>query len=262
MSHIFWMCLFCPFIMMVACRPVSVVPKSTSTFEPNDLASATQLEATSLATALVESQIEPPATVTAVSTRLLENNQVALHMIQLQSRIFIPEPGVETAVIALQKRTPTDQTFHALIQFAHIPTEQERNALENAGVALLAYVPTNTWFVAIPAALDLHSEPLVQASWIGMIQPVDRLNPELAALSWGRQTETQYLNVRFFADVPTSQAAQLLLDQGATISERIPDFNRFTIQIPNTKVAALAELDGVQWITAAAPPKTTGGNEP
>lgn len=253
--------------MVIACTPTDAVSGPTSTSESIELTAAPQLEvveqATNPATSPVLNATEPPpATVTAVSTRMLENEQATLLMVQLQSRTFTPEPGVETAVIDLQKRTPTEQQFHALIQFTHIPTEQERNALENAGINLLAYVPTNTWFVAIPATLDLHGEPLVQASWIGMIQPNDRLAPELAALLGETQTGTQNLDVRFFDDVLASQAAQLLLEQGATIIERIPDFHRFTVQMPNAGVAALAELDGVQWITAATPPKTTGGNEP
>ena len=46
-----------------------------------------------------------------------------------------------------------EKTF-AVIQFETIPTTEERNQLQHAGIELLDYIPNNTYTVTITGSLD------------------------------------------------------------------------------------------------------------
>jgi subtilisin family serine protease len=179
--------------------------------------------------------------------------------VRLKSREFVPAPGVDQAVQMQQQAAVPDERIHVLVQFWQIPSDAERASLENAGVDLLAYVPTNTWFASMPAGSNLQSEALAGARWIGAIQPEDRIAPTLRA-GGGRVTQddgTVSLDLRFFADVTNAEVAQIVARYNGVIEAQAPEFHRYTVRIDPGAIDALASEDGVQWIADAAPPKTT-----
>jgi subtilisin family serine protease len=180
--------------------------------------------------------------------------------VRLKSREFVPAPGVDQAVQMQQQAAVPDERIHVLVQFWQIPSDAERASLENAGVDLLAYVPTNTWFASMPAGSNLQSEALAGARWIGAIQPEDRIAPTLRAGGGARVTHddgTVSLDLRFFADVTNAEVAQIVARYNGVIEAQAPEFHRYTVRIDPGAIDALASEDGVQWIADAAPPKTT-----
>jgi hypothetical protein len=181
--------------------------------------------------------------------------------VRLKLREFVPVPGVELAVERQQQTASPGERIHALVQFWQIPSNGGRTALENVGVELLAYVPANTWFVSMPAGLSLQSDALAGVRWIGAIQPKDRMASTLQAGVLGPHAThddgTVSLDVRFFADVTDAEVTRLLAAYDAVIETKAPDFHRFTVRLDPQTIASLASEDGIQWITEAAPPKTT-----
>jgi hypothetical protein len=153
--------------------------------------------------------------------------------ILLKSRQFAPTPGMDKAMATQLSASPTGRS-HVLVQFDRIPTAEEREALERAGVKLLAYVPHNAWFASVPAAVSLSDKALVSARWLGSILPQDKLPADLwegQIGPWAVNADGSVnLDVLFFADVPLDEA-------------------------PRQAITALASEDGVQWIVEAPPPK-------
>lgn len=257
MQRVFFILLF---LGLVGCAPDGAAPQPEAATEPGEVfIPVEEADAPEASADAVETEATPEQTHSAGSSPADAGEASDLYPIQLQSRTFVPEPGVETAVRTLQQNTPESQSLHLLIQFADIPDDAERQSLENAGVILLDYVPQNSWFVSVPAALDLQSDPLANAVYVGAIQPADRLDPTLSELLDAATQDPIALEVRFFSDVPPDAAKTQLINQGAVILASVPDFYRFTVQIPQDKVATIASLNDVQWITNAAPPKTTDG---
>jgi hypothetical protein len=180
--------------------------------------------------------------------------------VRLKSREFVPAPGIDQAVQMQGQAAAPDERIHVLVQFWQIPSDTERASLENAGVDLLAYVPTNTWFASMPAGSNLQSEALAGARWIGAIQPEDRTAPNLRAGQGARVTHddgTVSLDLRFFADVTSAEVSQIIAKYGGVIEAEAPEFHRFTVRVDPEAIDALASEDGVQWIADAPPPKTT-----
>lgn len=257
MHRVFFILLF---LWLAGCAPPGHTNDLENAAEASETSSPTAQNALQNTAVVAGEAVETPDPVSnAASSSTRAAIETTLRPIQLQSRTFVPEPGVETAVHTLQQNSQSAQQLHILIQFADIPTDAERQAMQNAGVFLLEYVPQNSWFVSVPVSLDLQSDPLGSALYIGQIQPADRLDPVLVELLDADTAGTVTLHVRFFSDVPSGLAEKQLLDQGAAVLDSLPDFSRYTVQIPQSKVGAIAEMNDVQWITNAAPPKTTDG---
>jgi hypothetical protein len=190
------------------------------------------------------------------SSEIAEDPNSQDYIVRLKSREFVPDPGVEPDVEMLLQSTRSGERVHALVQFWHIPSDIDRANLEIAGVELLAYVPENTWFVSLPAGSSLQSEELANTRWIGAIQPEDRMGTNLDLQSDDADGTAISLEVRFFADVTTAEAKQLLTGYDAVIEAEAPEFHRFTVSLNRQAISSLANEDSVQWITEAAPPKT------
>jgi hypothetical protein len=179
-------------------------------------------------------------------------------MILLKSRQFAPAPGMSKAMAAQLSASPTGRS-HVLIQFDHIPTAKEREALEEAEVKLLAYVPHNAWFASVPATVSLSDRALASARWLGSILPQDKLPASLwegQVGPWAVNADGSVnLDVLFFADVPLDEARQIVAVHGGHVEEELPEFHRLRVWAPRPAITALAGEDGVQWVVEAPPPK-------
>ena len=70
--------------------------------------------------------------------------------ILLKARHFTPDKGLSNlAQQEINLRTTEVQT-HLLVQFEHIPTDEEKKELEELGIKLGSYVPNNAWYVSVP----------------------------------------------------------------------------------------------------------------
>ncbi|HID63743.1 MAG TPA: peptidase S8, partial [Anaerolineae bacterium] len=178
--------------------------------------------------------------------------------ILLKSRQFVPAPGMDKAVAAQLSASSTGRS-HVLIQFDHIPTAGEREALEGAGVKLLAYVPHNAWFASVPATVSLSDKALASARWLGSILPQDKLRAGLwegQVGPWAVNADGSVsLDVLFFADVPLNEARQIIVAHGGHIEGELPEFHRLRVRAPGQAIATLAGEDGVQWVAEVPPPK-------
>jgi hypothetical protein len=178
--------------------------------------------------------------------------------ILLKSRRFIPTPGMDKAVAAQLSTSPTARS-HVLVQFDHILTGEEREALEESGVKLLAYVPHNAWFASVPTTVSLSDKALVSVRWLGSILARDKLPAGLwegQVGPWAVNADGSVnLDILFFADVPLDKAHQIVAAHSGDIQDELFDFHRLKVRAPKPAITALAGEDGVQWVVEAPPPK-------
>lgn len=188
------------------------------------------------------------------------------YTIQLRSRTFVPSAGIEQTLFAQQAESTGADRLHTLIQFWDIPTDAQRESLENAGVQLLGYVPQNTWFASIPGGIDLQNTfAAANVRWAGSVQAADKVSATVQNETFGpyavNNDGTISVQVLFFPDVDRRAAMQSLLDLGATFAEKGVYSNRFTVRLDSQQVDAIAAMDGVQWVDSAPPPKVTMNDE-
>ena len=111
--------------------------------------------------------------------RAQDNSQYRLH---LQNEAFIPAKNITTESIAdLDKRTAK---FHGrsfvIIQFESIPTISERQQLQQAGIELLDYIPSNAYTAIVKGTPDVNALLRTKARALFEPQPVQKMQPVLA----------------------------------------------------------------------------------
>jgi hypothetical protein len=100
----------------------------------------------------------------------------------LKSGSVIPEKNISADKInELARKAPQAQgKLFLVIQFEKIPTEEERNQLQQAGIELLDYVPNNAYTVTVTGALNTTLLGQVKARAIIALTPEQKMQPDLA----------------------------------------------------------------------------------
>ena len=135
----------------------------------------------------------------------------------------------------VQSRGPLDNSFRALLQAA--------------GASVVSYVPNNAYLVraTASAAQQVEADPQTQA--VLPYEPYYKLKPALLQLAVEQQPlpDQALLNVLVFADARQA-ALDGLQKLGANVLSEAPSpFGPvFTVQPPNTALAAIAGLSAVQ----------------
>ena len=72
------------------------------------------------------------------------------YQIQLRSRTFVPEPGLEANVESMAARlVERERMAHVFVQFNTLPSAGKRKQLEAVGIRLLRYVGGNTYTASV-----------------------------------------------------------------------------------------------------------------
>jgi len=152
---------------------------------------------------------------------------------------------------------------HIIIQLRDVPTHDERTVLGNEGVELLpgGYLHTNAWFaVSEPENLP-NIATLPNVLWMGMIEPMDRLSPQLygflegkgSDMEWTDESGNIHLYLEFFSDIGKEDAFDLLEDRFFSIRHGPwdPVLNGCPVTLDERDHSTLSRLireDMIQWI--------------
>ena len=185
------------------------------------------------------------------------------YAILLKSRSFVPPTDISPAALdALEQpvKEAEAEARHILLQLYYVPSDAEREALRNTGISLLEYIPNNAWVAIVTGS---PSKTVSQAAdeqpglirWAGVFALTDKTNPVIHADLESSDTEAMNYSVKFFEDVSSDLARQILGAVGAEITEEIADFSRYEIALPRARLSELAGYDSVQWVQPGTPPK-------
>jgi hypothetical protein len=173
--------------------------------------------------------------------------------IYLQSRTFVPEPGLREDDLTRMLAQP-DARVHFLLQLAQVPSEELRQKIESYGVRLLKYLPRDAYIAS--AAKD---EKLLRAlaaaegvRWIGALMPEDKMTWDLIAgkvSPWTHASDGRVrLLVRFHADVSVEEAGAALKNAGVKPEGAVRSLNAYAVTLPWQAIGTLARSDAVKWI--------------
>jgi len=181
----------------------------------------------------------------------------AEYKIYLSSRQFIPEPGISDTLRSMLVNT-SSKRIHVLLQFYHIPNNDERYELSNLNVTLCSYVHNNAYFASIPTKYltDIYNLSFVR--WIGEILPEDKISRYIRNGTIGdwaiNPNGTVNLIVEFFKDVSLDDAERIIERYDGVTNSRVRSINALVVTIPQDAIHELANEDSVQWIEEVTPP--------
>ena len=200
--------------------------------------------------------------ISTVSTIEASSQSLEEYELLFTSRQFVPALGVSYSTEADITTSPLERV-HVLIQFYRTPNATEREALKDAGVNLVGYIPNNAWFVSIPASenslMEIMNTPIVR-SVVG-IQPEDKMQDvvkkrEFGNWSFDPVTNSVNLTIIFFKDVSSIDAEQIISRYNGVVIGTAPIINAFVVKFPVEFISALASEDSIKWIEEVPPPGT------
>jgi Subtilase family/MAM domain, meprin/A5/mu/Secretion system C-terminal sorting domain/PKD domain len=181
------------------------------------------------------------------------------YTIKINSGWFVPNENIE---LFNEKNTPikkelVNDRYYRWLQFKEIPTQHERELMEQMGISFLDYLPNYTYIVSIPAQFDLSDlKPFLPRSLIhpdDLIKTDQKLNelpfPEHAMKSKGRIA----LSVSLYRDVELSQILPVLTKKGYDIKYQNSFSNDLTIWTSPANFKNLANMPFVQFLDIVTP---------
>ncbi|MBN1179652.1 MAG: S8 family serine peptidase, partial [Anaerolineae bacterium] len=156
------------------------------------------------------------------------------------------------------------ESIHVLVQLDFIPRGVAKAEFAARGVRLLAYVPDYAWIASVQAGELLSALQLPGVTWVGPLEPRDKLDPAIAENMWGPYNlapdGTAAVNVALHADVSLDAGRSAVASNGGRITGEVTGINMLVVEMPRAHIETLASEDIVQWIEPVAPP-LTGTND-
>ncbi|RJQ15922.1 hypothetical protein C4573_07265 [Candidatus Woesearchaeota archaeon] len=152
---------------------------------------------------------------------------------------------------------------HAVMQFDHSLTEQEKLDLESNGITLLQYVPENTWIVSIANNKFVAEEKTVaNIANIPKEAKVSRYIQENGVAAWARNYDeetienyTVNLTVLFYPDIDVETAQGILMENNIELIDYAFSSNGllFRVVADEQIISLLQEYDEIQFIDQQKP---------
>lgn len=179
--------------------------------------------------------------------------------IQLLTRTFVPEPGVDPTLRSLAL-AQADRRIHVLLQMDHIPTPEEREALAAQGIELQEYVPQQAWIALLPAGEIARLRARPEIRWIGPWDVRDKLSPRMQAgdfPEWAiHENGRVQVMVLLHGDVSLAEGEALVTKHNGIIAGSVSTPLALTAWVMPETLPALAAEEGVLWIEEGTPPLT------
>ncbi len=172
--------------------------------------------------------------------------------ILLESGSFTPDPGIElpTATEWVNGR------YYRYLQLKRLPTDEERETLEQKGIRFLGYVPANTYIVSVPAAFDWASPIVPEVRSVSRITGQNKLDEYLSEgkiPEWIKRGGGIELVLLHHTDLQTEEVVSWLEAKGATVLHALKEQKGLRIAIASTAIQSFASLPYVSYLEAADP---------
>lgn len=152
--------------------------------------------------------------------------------------------------------------YHLLLQFEEIPTTPQQLTLQQAGVALLAYLPENTFIAALEQQVNWDELSKAGVTRALALQARHKLSRALADHNYpehalnGQQIQLRLLS---YPDISQNAFAQQLEQAGYQAEQDLDLPSALSINVPLTGIDKLASLPSVMYIEPGAAPATPDG---
>lgn len=195
-----------------------------------------------------------------LSALLSFGQQKADYNINLHSGKFIPEQNIKgisknAAVFAESK---FNNKYYVAIQFTALPSDNDKKALQNAGVQLMDYLPSNAYLAAVEENFNVAVLQSVPARAVFQLKGAHKTVPAFMQGKFPdyavKASGTVDLTITTYEQFSIAQVSSSLAAAGAEILGEAPLFKNFTVRISQNKFQNLLHLPFISWVEAIDPP--------
>lgn len=171
------------------------------------------------------------------------------YVIQLPSRHFTPEPGIEST---LKERLAKGQIFpvHGLVQLIRKPTTTDRVALSQAGIKLMQYLGGSSYYAEFSRDTRFDEvTPLIR--WAGSLLIRDKLENDLwegKIKDWARAENGNVKVMVYFYKIVDQDYAKKVISSYTKVYRPHRPSNAWAIEIALEHVRKLVSEENVRWI--------------
>ncbi len=192
-----------------------------------------------------------------MSFSLLAQNNTRYNLL-LKTGIITPEKNITAEKLNQFNRTAArsaDKTF-AIIQFEQLPTENEKQQLQQAGIELLDYIPNNAYIVTITGSLN--AEALLQVKARAVIEPTpsQKMHTTISSGLFPAWAVKVKGTVDVWISFPKSflyeaVKKELLTKNIDIISDLYKDYNILSLRVAAQRVFELASFPFIEYVQPA-----------
>jgi hypothetical protein len=179
------------------------------------------------------------------------------YAVELKTGAFVPADGDYAAGLAELAAHAASGGAHLFVQMRDIPTAPEREALAARGIALLDYLPENTWYARVSSALDGAGLRAAGVRWIGPLRFEHKVSERVLASEFSSWSEydggRRIYVVQMHSDVPQDRGREVLGVAADLIGGYIHSIHTFVVALAPEQIATLALADEVRWIDERPP---------
>ncbi|MCB0621209.1 MAG: hypothetical protein KDC41_21430, partial [Saprospiraceae bacterium] len=115
---------------------------------------------------------------------------------------------------ALHEEEVLEGVYYRFLQFYQIPDAGQRQAIREAGIELLQYIPNRTFIASLPTEIDAD---LLEALGVRSIQPILPTNKMASGLATLAAQPTVELLLHYFPDIPQERVRAYCAADGLEI---------------------------------------------
>ncbi len=181
----------------------------------------------------------------------------APYEIRFHSGTVTPADGVYE-IPAVSAQTADKDHVHALVQLSDYLHAGERQALKNAGIVLLSYLPDRAYVASVPTNLDAGTATGLGIRHVSAMLPVYKLHSRVIAKELGKWSE--YSNSRhvfavdIMPDVSLGDARKALRQAGCELGNSFDVAHSVVAAFDPDRAVDIAGLDVVLFINEITPP--------
>ncbi len=180
--------------------------------------------------------------------------------VSLNSRKFIPEENIDNISknSSLFTKSKFEDKNYVVLQFKVLPTQKEKEQLENEGIKLIDYLPHNAYTASIKLSADLGLLKSFSLRSVFSLNAADKATREVLAgkaLPHAiKQAGFVDITILTYELLSKEKIKNALANVGASIVSEQPMFKNFIVRVPKNNVKKLANLSFVQWLEFIDPP--------
>lgn len=195
-----------------------------------------------------------------LSSVVLFGQQKADYQINLHSGKFVPEQNIKSidknpAVLAESR---FNNKYYVAIQFTTLPSDNDKKALQQAGIQLMDYLPSNAYLAAVEKNFHVAVLSAVPARAVFQLKGAHKTVPSFMQGKFPdyavKAAGTVDLTITTYEQFSIEQVNPSLRAAGAEILGEAPLFKNFTVRIARHKFTNLLNLPFISWVEAIDPP--------
>lgn len=141
--------------------------------------------------------------------------------------------------------------FYRYIQFYAIPSQKQRENIEQLGIRLVEYIPQNVYVASIPLDIDFSEFQFMNVRSLIEIPALDKINLRLLDRpfpNWVLRGDEIRLMVQYFPDIALDDVTTRLAGQNIRVHETMGHAHKLIVQINPSQIDFLALQSFIRYL--------------